>query len=107
MEAPSLDCPMNIIVESDPGVCSANVSFSDMVNATDNCEQSLNITCNPMSGSTFNTSVRGIVTCVTEDESGNDASCNFSVTVIGNSLFSDNLKAKKSDRTLFIIFWLY
>ena len=107
MEAPSLDCPMNIIVESDPGVCSANVSFSDMVNATDNCDPDPTITCYPMSGSSFNISV-DTVTCLAEDESGNVGSCNFSVIVEGiitSLLLTAVLAIKKKHRDPFMGVW--
>ena len=90
-EAPPIVCPMKITVETDPGVCSTNGSFSDMVYATDNCDPDPTITCSPMSGSTFNTS-GDIVTCMAEDGSGNVGYCNFSVIVAGiiASLFNSH-----------------
>ena len=81
-EPPSLSCPTSITLETDPGQCSANVSFSHMINATDNCDQNPSITCNPMSGSSFNVSA-DIVTCAAEDASGNIGLCNFTLSVIG------------------------
>ena len=81
-EPPTLTCPTSVSRVTDPGECSASVSFSNVISASDNCDQNPSITCDPLSGSTFNGSV-DIVTCKAEDESGNIDLCNFTLTVLG------------------------
>lgn len=80
-ELPRVYCPVNIVADTDPGLCSkSNVTWS--ANATDNCAVT-NFACNPPSGSTF---VKGTntVTCTATDSSGNTSSCNFTVTILDN-----------------------
>ena len=79
-EPPSIDCPMDMTVCTDPGECSANVDFS--VNATDNCDENPWITCNHPSGSSFDVGNHTVM-CSAEDESGNRPNCSFYVTLEG------------------------
>lgn len=78
-QAPVITCPANLIVGNDPGLDSAVVdSFS--ATASDNCP-GVTSSCIPPPGSTFplgDTSV----TCTAEDAAGNEATCDFTITVI-------------------------
>ncbi|XP_022109740.1 uncharacterized protein LOC110989561 isoform X3 [Acanthaster planci] len=78
-EDPQIICPSLGPVRTDPGLDTANVTF-DSANVTDNSMLSITPVANPMSGSIFSigdTSVQFNAT----DESGNTASCMFTVTV--------------------------
>lgn len=78
-EAPTFSCPENTAVDSDPDECGTVVTF-DNPTATDNCDSSVTVTCDPPSGSTF---VVGhtVVTCSATDTAGNTGTCAFTVTV--------------------------
>ena len=70
----------NIVVNTEPGQCSANVSFE--TTATDNCGEPM-INCSHASGSLFpggNTEVL----CTAEDIAGLTSSTEFTVTVLDN-----------------------
>ncbi|MEI8040053.1 MAG: HYR domain-containing protein, partial [Verrucomicrobiota bacterium] len=76
---PSITCPPDITVASDPGQCSrSNVTWE--VAAGDNCAV-INLASEPPSGSTFPVGVT-IVRCVATDASGNTNGCSFTVTVV-------------------------
>jgi hypothetical protein len=79
--APSINCPSNIHQPTDPGKCTAVVTFAP--SATDNCS-SVTLACLPASGSVFpigSTTVQ----CQASDASNNSSSCSFTVTVfVGN-----------------------
>ena len=78
-EAPTINCPTNIVRATDPGQCSAsNVIFA--VTANDNCPGTT-VVCTPRSGSTFPKGVT-LVNCVATDAAGNTNACSFTVTVI-------------------------
>ena len=77
-DPPKITCPADITVNTDPGKCSADVTFT--VTATDNGAP-IAFTCTPPSGSTF---LKGTttVTCTTaEDSACQTSSCSFDVTV--------------------------
>ncbi|MBI3195054.1 MAG: HYR domain-containing protein, partial [Ignavibacteriae bacterium] len=74
---PSVSCPANITVNSSNGMCGANVQFSPTAN--DNCT-TVNISSSPASGSFFNVGTT-TVTVTATDGSGNQSSCQFTVTV--------------------------
>ena len=79
---PSITCPANITQPTDPGKCTAKVSFS--VVASDNCSSSVTITCTPASGSDFAVGTTP-VSCQATDAAGNSTTCSFNVTVtVGN-----------------------
>src|SRR5438270_818601 len=83
-ELPTISCPANITVNTDPGLCSAVVVYS--VTSADNCPgQSVAQTAGLSSGSAF---PKGITTnsFKVTDASGNTASCSFTVTVNDNEL---------------------
>jgi hypothetical protein len=72
---PTINCPGDLSVSNDPGLCSAVVSFN--VTATGD---SPNVVCSPPSGSSFAVG-NTLVHCVATDTAGNTASCSFTVTV--------------------------
>ncbi|XP_070549857.1 hyalin-like [Ptychodera flava] len=75
---PVLTCPANLTVEYDFGNTTAVVTFN--TSASDNSGHSLDVTCNPPSGSTFESGTTE-VTCNSTDASDNEGSCSFNVTV--------------------------
>jgi hypothetical protein len=77
MEAPTISCPANIVVNAAPGVCSAVVNFT--VGTTDNCSVPTVVTT-PASGSLFPLGTTTVNATAT-DAAGNSASCSFTVTV--------------------------
>lgn len=81
-EAPSLQCPNNITVSMDPGLCGAVVSYN--LSLEDNCISLLNQTTGLASGTTFpvgTTSNQFVLT----DQSGNTSACSFNVIVLDNT----------------------
>src|SRR5207244_4013868 len=78
---PAITCPANITKNTDPGVCSAVVSWAAPA-ASDNCP-GVTTSCTPASGSTF---AKGTTTvdCTATDTSGHTATCSFTVTVNDN-----------------------
>ncbi|XP_070549860.1 hyalin-like [Ptychodera flava] len=75
---PSLTCPANLTVEYDYGNTTAVVTFN--TSASDNSGYSLDVTCSPPSGSTFESGTTE-VTCTATDDASNEGSCTFFVTV--------------------------
>ena len=79
LEKPVLgSCPANIVKSTDPGMCSAVVTFPTP-SATDNCP-GVTVSCSPASGSTFQKGTT-TVTCTATDSSGNKSMCSFTVMV--------------------------
>jgi len=78
-QAPSITCPANITQSTDPGLCSAVVTYAAPT-VGDNCPGVGTPVCAPASGSTFPKGVT-TVTCNVSDASGNTASCPFTITV--------------------------
>jgi large repetitive protein len=84
-EAPSIDCPSDISVNTDPGTCDAVVAFTDLI-GIDNCPSaSTALTAGMPSGSTFSLG-DNVQTFTVTDAAGNATSCSFTITVIDNSL---------------------
>lgn len=79
-EAPVVTCSANIIANTDPGLCTAVVTYT--ATATDNCP-GVTLSCSPPSGSTFSVGAT-TVTCTATDAVGNTATCTFTVTVVDN-----------------------
>ncbi|HMG36534.1 MAG TPA: M36 family metallopeptidase [Blastocatellia bacterium] len=75
--APVISCPANIVHGTDPGQCSAVVTFA--VTGTDDCPE-VTLVTSPASGSTFPKGVTTVTSTAT-DSSGNQSSCTFTVTV--------------------------
>jgi len=79
-ENPVINCPTNITVNNDPGMCSAVVNYTTPV-GTDNCPGvSTALTTGLASGSTFPVGTTTITYTAT-DGSNNTGSCTFTVTV--------------------------
>ena len=76
-EPPQINCPPEITVCNDPGLCSAQVFFTST--ATDNCAVQ-SVVSTPPSGSIFPKGTNS-VTVVATDTSGNTNSCAFNVIV--------------------------
>ncbi|MFL6216148.1 MAG: HYR domain-containing protein [Blastocatellia bacterium] len=76
---PSITCPGNIVQNTDPGLCSARVSYSSPV-VSDNCPGVGAPSCSPPSGSVFAKGTTS-VNCSVADASGNTATCSFTVKV--------------------------
>jgi hypothetical protein len=74
---PIIACLEDRIVATDPGQCSAVVTYT--VTATDNCSAPA-ITCLPASGTSFPKGVT-TVNCTATDAAGNQSRCSFRVTV--------------------------
>lgn len=87
-QPPTITCPANVVRSTDPGQCSAVVAYpAPAVN--DNCmsaappQKSLIAfvpACSPASGSTFPKGTTTVI-CTVLDDSNNQSSCRFSVTV--------------------------
>jgi uncharacterized repeat protein (TIGR01451 family) len=76
---PTIGCPANITQPTDPGQCTAIVSYAPVV--SDNCPGAVGA-CAPASGSIFQKGTT-LVTCMATDASGNtSAPCSFTVTVV-------------------------
>ena len=81
-ENPSITCPGDIVVNNDPGVCEAVVTYS--VSSSDNCPgETIMQTAGLASGSAFPIGTTTNIFKVT-DASGNTATCSFDVTVNDN-----------------------
>lgn len=78
-QSPTITCPPNKIQSTDPGLCSAVVTYNNAT-ATDNCPGVGTPVCSPPSGATFPKGTT-TVTCTVKDASNNMASCSFTVTV--------------------------
>jgi hypothetical protein len=74
---PVIACPRDITVATDPGHCSAIVTFTPK--ATDNCPD-VSVVCDPPSGSAFPIGVTTVI-CSATDVAGNVSACSFNVAV--------------------------
>ena len=80
-ELPAINCPGNILVNNDAGLCGAVVTFSVAVN--DNCTATLVLSHE--SGDFFPIGVTTVIATAT-DASGNTTTCSFTVTVEDNTV---------------------
>ena len=78
-QPPTITCPANVTQGTDPGVCTAVVTYANAT-ASDNCPGVGTPVCTPASGSTFNKGTT-TVNCTVSDASSNSANCSFTVTV--------------------------
>jgi len=81
--APAISCPSNIVVNNDPGQCSAMVD-PGTASATDNCDSSPTIVGTRSDNQALNAPYPKGLTIITwsaTDDAGNTSSCNQSVTV--------------------------
>ncbi|XP_072025139.1 uncharacterized protein [Amphiura filiformis] len=74
---PTIVCPANFDVSSNP------VVWHDDVQVSDNLDTSIFYVCDPESGASFPDG-QNTVTCTATDNAGNMASCNFKVTLISD-----------------------
>ncbi|MBI3851275.1 MAG: HYR domain-containing protein [Verrucomicrobia bacterium] len=79
-QPPTITCPADIFANTDPGQCSAVVTYNAA--AADNCS-GVNVSSSPPSGSAFPIGTNN-VTVTASDSSGNTASCIFTITVLDN-----------------------
>ncbi len=77
---PEIDCPGDISVAADPGLCTAVVTFT-LPTATDSCSTvTVTQTDGPTSGSTFPEGTTSVEFTAT-DPFGNSATCSYNITV--------------------------
>ncbi|MDC8003313.1 HYR domain-containing protein [Aureisphaera galaxeae] len=81
-EAPVISCPTDVVTDTDAGLCSAIVVFSDAL-ASDNCNVTVAQTAGLPSGSAFPVGVSTVEFTATDD-SGNATVCSFTITVEDN-----------------------
>jgi hypothetical protein len=77
-EPPTIDCPTDILVNTDPNQCSkSNVIY--LVVGSDNCPGVI-VSCSPSNGSAFVVGTNSVA-CTATDGSGQTTSCSFRVIV--------------------------
>jgi len=81
-QLPTIDCPSNITVNNDPGLCSAIVDY-ELPTYTDNCAHTFEQISGLPPGSEFPVGTTTNTFKVT-DAAGNTAECSFTITVIDN-----------------------
>ncbi len=77
------NCPSAINVDTDPGICGANVTFATPTASDENGNLEVNQTEGPKSGEIFPVGATK-VTFLATDSSNNTATCSFNVTVTDN-----------------------
>ncbi|ACY13487.1 choice-of-anchor L domain-containing protein [Haliangium ochraceum] len=78
--APALSGCEDVFVDATPGLGGAYLSYA--IAATDNCEGSVPVACDVVSGSFFAMGESAQVTCASADSGGHQATCTFSVEVL-------------------------
>jgi hypothetical protein len=86
-QAPTINCPPNVIQPFSPGQSSAIVNYPAPT-TSDNCPNVV-ATCSPASGSVFPVGTT-TVTCTATDATGNTAQCSFLVTTFDICLQDDS-----------------
>ena len=83
-QAPQIVCPLDIIIDAEPGMCSAQVFFGN-ANALDACSGPIATvqTTGPASGSLFPVGDT-LISFSATDAAGNVATCSFTITVEDN-----------------------
>ena len=81
-EPPSIVCPADIVISTDPTLCSARPTWDPPV-TDDNCPGSLSLASDYASGDTFELGATTVTYTVT-DAAGNTTTCSFTVTVEDN-----------------------
>lgn len=74
------NCPANITIETDPGQCSAEHTWEDLI-VTDNCDPDPSVSCSASPGMTFNVGITQ-VQCIAMDVAGLTDTCAFTITVV-------------------------
>lgn len=80
---PTIDCPMDISVFNDPGLCGATVNYTPPV-GTDNCVGETTMLTSGLGTGAFFPVGTTTETYTVTDASGNAVSCSFTVTVEDN-----------------------
>ena len=81
--APIISCPTDVVANTDPGICGAEVFFSDAI-GIDNCGIATVIqTVGLPSGSVFPVGVNTVEYTIT-DVNGNSSTCSFTITITDN-----------------------
>jgi hypothetical protein len=75
-----VDCPSNISVATDPGLCGAVVDWTEPT-ISDICDSTPTISLSDQPGSFFDVGMAVVVTYSATDDSGNFSTCTFSVAV--------------------------
>ena len=83
-EAPTVTCPNNQTIETDLNLSTAVVVWSAPV-ATDNSKLTPSVTCNAENGTQFEIGEKDVL-CQAVDQAGNQATCSFTVDVVGKWL---------------------
>ncbi len=90
IETPTISCPSNVSAAANGAGCTATVTYNTPV-GTDNCTNSSTVLSGGFaSGAAFPSGVT-TVTYTVADQSGNSATCSFTVTVSGNVSSTQNL----------------
>ncbi|XP_070537246.1 hyalin-like [Ptychodera flava] len=93
-ERPSIFCPDNINITTNPGQPTAVVNWTEP-NATDN-SGNVTVSSNRQSGSKFVINMT-VVNYTARDPSGNEDSCHFNVTVIEEALITTSVTQNRTD----------
>ena len=88
-EAPTIQCPANLVVARDPAQCGAFVNFTPL--ASDNCSVA-SVTSTPPSGSLFPPGFTTVTAVAHDASSNNSTPCSFTVQVVD---FTGDLTAFK------------
>ena len=80
---PVMSCPPSIVVECDGelGASATRVDFTLPAVAIDDCDGSVEVFCDPVSGSLFPVGNTTVI-CMARDAAGNTANCTFTVEVV-------------------------
>lgn len=97
-QAPAINCPPNQTKSTDPGLCTAVITYATPT-ATDNCAiASLMHVSGGVSGSTFTKST-STVTWKATDSAGNNSTCSFTVTVTDGQVPNISCPANQTKNT--------
>ncbi len=97
LEAPVVNCPANITVTTQLGVCVAEVAYN--VTATDNCPDVITqLVSGPASGSAFPIGTTTVTWRAIDDAGNISANCSFTVTVLDGQL--PVVSAQPANRTI-------
>jgi hypothetical protein len=80
-EAPTINCPADIVVNNDPGQCGALVTYTPPV-GTDNCPGAFTLQTGGLGSGSFFTVGTTTETYTVFDAAGNSTPCSFTVTVL-------------------------
>jgi len=80
---PVMSCPPSMVVECDGelGASATRVDFTLPAVAIDDCDGSVEVFCDPVSGSLFPVGSTTVI-CMARDAAGNTANCTFTVEVV-------------------------